>query len=412
MIPLEEARAIVLDGCPAPTGPGAAVDSIHDALGCVLAVDVHAAEDVPPFDNSAMDGFAVRDADIAGASPERPVRLRVATTTAAGDAPAPPIEAGTAVRIMTGAPVPPGTDAVIPVEASTPVDGPGDHVDLLEAPTSHRHIRPAGDDVRRGDLVVPSGTVLSPAHLGVLASLNHRRAIVHRRPVVTVISTGDELVEHDGPLEPGQIRESNRPTLVTALRTWGFDARDGGTLPDDPDRLSTALLELAGTCDAIVTSGGVSMGDFDVVKIVLAEIADMAWVQIAIRPAKPFAFGRIGTTPVFGLPGNPVSSFVSAALLAVPGLRSLAARTDLDLPRVLATAAVDIRRRPDPRTTYARVDCRWDGDGLSIRPVSAQGSHQLAATANANGLAVLPPGDGYTAGERIETVLLRDPFGP
>lgn len=412
MIPLSEALDVVLDGCPPPTGDGAPVASIHEALGCVLAADVRATEAVPPFDNAAMDGFAVRDADVVGATEADPVRLRVAATTAAGDPPAPPIEPGTAVRIMTGAPVPEGADAVVPVERSRIIDGGPDRVELLTEPTTHRHIRPAGDDVGAGDLVVPAGTVLTAAHLGVLASLNHRNAVVHRRPVVAVISTGDELVDDGGPLRPGQIRESNRPTLVAALRTWGVDAHDHGTLPDDHDRLRTALVEIAGRVDAIVTSGGVSMGDFDVVKAVLGEIADMTWMQIAIRPAKPFAFGRIGNTPVFGLPGNPVSSFVSAALLAVPGLRRLAGRTDLGLPRVPAIAAVGLPRRPDPRTTYLRVDARWADDHLEIRPVSAQGSHQLAATASANGLAILPPGDGFGAGDRVETVLLRDPFGP
>lgn len=419
MIPFEQARRHVLDRCRAPSRAGERIRSIHEALGCVLAEDVTAAEAVPPFDNAAMDGFAVRLADVTGATEATPVRLVVAATTAAGDPPAPPIGPGTTVRIMTGAPVPVGAEAVVPVEASRPVEdtgsgeGESEQIDLVEEPGRRRHIRPAGDDVAEGELVLTAGTVLGPAHLGVLASLRCRSPLVHRRPVVAVISTGDELVDEDArELRPGQIRESNRPTLVAALRGWGVDARDHGTLPDEPAVLEAALCDLAGSVDAVVTSGGVSMGDFDVVKAVLAEIADMTWMQIAIRPAKPFAFGMLGTTPIFGLPGNPVSALVSAALLAVPGLRKMAGRDDLDLPRVGVVAAVDLPRRPGPRTTYLRVDCRPEDGRLVLRPVAAQGSHQLAATADANAFAVLPPGDGHRAGDVVDTVLLRDPFGP
>ena len=411
MISLADARAVVLDRCD-PIGPadGEPVD-VLDALGCVLAADVIAAEAVPPFANSAMDGFAVRAADLVGADADHPVILPVVGTIAAGDPPDVAVERRTVVRIMTGAPVPPGADAIVPVEASAAVDGPEDRVALTEAPEGGRHVRPAGDDVALGDLVHRAGTVHGPAHLGVLASLDHRRPVVHRRPRVVVLSTGDELIDTGAPLRPGQIRESNRPTLVAALRRWGLDAVDGGSVPDDHDLLATRLQELAGHHDAIVTSGGVSMGDFDVVKAVLDDIADMTWMQIAIRPAKPFAFGRIGTTPVFGLPGNPVSSFVSLALLGIPGLRRMAHRPDLDLPRITVTAAEPLRRRPDDRTTFLRVDCRWDGTAFAATPVAAQGSHQLAASAGANALAILPPGDGIAAGAPVDVVLLADPFG-
>src|SRR5690606_13821408 len=180
--------------------------------------------------------------------------------------------------------------------------------------------------------------------------------------------------------------------------TFGVEAIDLGTVPDDRGALTAALVEAAAACDAVITSGGVSMGDFDLVKVVLDEVAEMRWMQVAIRPAKPFAFGVLDGTPVFGLPGNPVSSFVSLALLGVPGLRRLAGRGDLDLPGVQAVAAGDLRRRPDGRTAYVRVVCRWDGGRLVARPIAAQGSHQLAASAAANGLAVLPDGDGVAAG--------------
>jgi molybdenum cofactor synthesis domain-containing protein len=406
LIPFAEARAHVVDGCPPIAAAAPALD-IHAALGCVLAADVIAAEAVPPFANSAMDGFAVRSADVAGANEDRPVRLPVVGMVAAGDAGDVPVEAGTAVRIMTGAPMPPGADAVVPVEASRGVDGA---VDLYAAPPVGRHVRPAGDDVAVGSLVLAGGTRLEPAHLGVLAAVGERTPTVWRRPVVAVLSTGDELVDGAGPLGPGQIRESNRPTLVAALERWGCDARDLGSVADDHATLAAVLVEVAGTVDAVVTSGGVSMGDFDVVKQVLAEIAEMRWMQVGIRPAKPFAFGRIGTTPIFGLPGNPVSAYVSLALLGVPGLRRLAHRDDLDLPRIRAVAEVALPPGDRERTTFVRVRCRWRDDHLAVTPVHAQGSHQLAATAAANALAVLAPGVSIPAGAAVETVLLRDPF--
>ena len=217
------------------------------------------------------------------------------------------------------------------------------------------------------------GTLLGPAHLGVLASVNVRRPIVVPRPRLGVISTGDELVDDDRPLAPGQIRESNRPMLVALARSFGIDAIDLGTVADDRDALAEALTSAAASCDAVATSGGVSMGDFDLVKVVLGELADMRWMQVAIRPAKPFAFGVLDGTPVFGLPGNPVSSLVSLSLLGVPGLRRLAGRSDLDLPRVTAIAGPGLTRRPDGRTAFVRVVCRWIDGRLHALPVVGPG---------------------------------------
>lgn len=408
MVPFAEARRHVVDRC-APRDP--APVALDDALGCVLASDVVASEPVPPFANSAMDGYAVRAADVTAAAEDRPVRLQVVATIAAGTASDVVVGPGTASRIMTGAPVPPGADAIVMVERSQRVGD--DEVDLTLAVAEGLHVRAAGDDVAAGQVVLPAGTVLGPAALGVLASVGVRRPPVVPRPRVGVLSTGDELIDDDRPLAPGQIRETNRPTLVAALRTFGLDATDLGTVADDRGALAEALTAAADSHDAVVSSGGVSVGDFDLVKVVLDELADMTWMQIAIRPAKPFAFGLLDATPVFGLPGNPVSSLVSLALLGVPGLRRLAGRRDLDLPRVTATAGVDLPRRPDERTTYLRVACRWTAAGFVATPVGAQGSHHLAASAGANALAVLPAGgDGVRAGEPIDVVLLADPFGP
>ena len=222
---------------------------------------------------------------------------------------------------MTGAPMPAGADAVVMVEET---DRVGDERVLVKAAVAPgQAVRAAGDDVQPGDLLFTPGTVVRPAVLGVLASVNAREVSVHPRARVAVLSTGDELIEDGGPLRPGQIRESNRRMLAGLLRETGCEVVDFGTVRDDEAALEVVLREAAGECDAIVTSGGVSMGDYDVVKAVLGRIADMRWMQIAIKPAKPFAFGTIGGTPIFGLPGNPVSSLVSFEMLARPALRRM-----------------------------------------------------------------------------------------
>ena len=407
LTPFADARSAVVDRC--HPLPPAAVD-LDAALGAVAAESVVSTEAVPPFANSAMDGYAVRSVDVVGAAAEAPVRLRVVGTVAAGASLERSVGPGEAVRIMTGAPVPPGADAIVVVERSQPTDDGA--VDLFEPAEAQRHIRPAGDDIAVGQEVLAAGTVLGPAHLGVLASVGVRRPVVVPRPRVGVISTGDELVDVDRPLGPGEIRESNRPTLTAALRAFGVDAVDLGSVADDHGLLTDALGTAAAHHDAVVTSGGVSMGDLDLVKVVLDELADMTWMQVAIRPAKPFAFGVLAGTPMFGLPGNPVSALVSLSLLAVPGLRRLAGRQDLDLPRVTATAEVDLPRRADGRVAYVRVSCRWEDDRFVVRPVSAQGSHHLAAAAGANALVELPDGPGTAAAAPVTAVLLRDPFTP
>lgn len=405
MIPLAEAREHVLARC-SPRGPMPV--PLADAYGCVLAGPVVAPEAVPPWANSAMDGYAVRAIDVAGASAEGPISLEVIDTVAAGAAASVEVRPGTAVRIMTGAPMPPGADAVVMVERTR--GGPdATVVEVLEAVAGGRNVREAGSDIAPGATVLGAGTVLGPAHLGVLASVGVRRPVVIPRPRLGVISTGDELVDDDRPLGPGQIRESNRPMLVALARSFGIDAVDLGTVADDADALEAALVGAAASCDAVVTSGGVSMGDFDLVKVVLDRIAEMRWMQIAIRPAKPFAFGVLEGTPVFGLPGNPVSSMVSLSLLGVPGLRRLAGRADLDLPRVAAIAGADLGRRPDGRTAYLRAVARWVDGRLVATPVTGQGSHQLASAADANVLLELPDGDGVVAGAEVTAVVLSLP---
>jgi molybdopterin molybdotransferase len=402
VIPLEEARAHVLDRVK-PLPPVRLASTA--AYGCVLTEPVVAREAVPPFDNSAMDGYAVRAVDTVGA----PVELPVVGVLAAGADPATiTVGPGQAARIMTGAAMPEGADAIVIVEQTEPVDD-GRRVRIEAVAQAGDHVRSAGDDIRPGDVVIDAGTRLSAAHLGVLASLGVIEVTVVPRLRVGVLSTGDELVEGAVPLRPGQLRDSNRHALLPMLAEAGCDPIDLGLVRDDRAAITEAIEHAVASCDALLTSGGVSMGDFDEVKAVLSERADdMRWMQIAIRPAKPFAFGTLDGTPVFGLPGNPVSSIISFELLARPALRKMMghADDDLDRPRLRAIAGDDIRRRPDGKTHFARVVIAVADGRLQARSAGGQGSHQLAAKAAANALAVLPDGDGVGAGDEVEVIPL------
>jgi molybdopterin molybdotransferase len=398
VIPLTDAQNLVLTACP-PLEP-VEVD-LTAASGLVLAADVVAAEQVPPFANSAVDGYAVRAADVATV----PVELDVVDEVAAGSTTDREIGQGEVIRIMTGAPIPPGADAVVMVEDSERL---GDHrVRLSRSVEVGAAVRGAGDDVQPGDLLFEAGTVIRPAVLAVLASVNVRRPTVHPRARVAVLSTGDELVDDGSPLRPGQIRESNRTMLAALLHDAGCDVVDLGVVADREDDLERILRSAAGDVDAIVSSGGVSMGDYDVVKAVLGRIAEMQWMQIAIKPAKPFAFGRLDGTPIFGLPGNPVSSLVSFEMLALPALRRMMGHHRLARPSVVAIADDALSRRVDGKVHLVRVTLVWGDDGRAhVRPVGAQGSHQLAATALADAIAVLPDGDGVPAGAEVAVVML------
>jgi molybdenum cofactor synthesis domain-containing protein len=404
VIPLDEALDEVLAACP-PKAPG--LIDLDGALGLVLAEAVTAAEDVPPFANTAMDGYAVRAADTAGARAGQPVPLTVIGTLPAGQAPSIPVGTGEALRIMTGAPFPEGADAVAIVE-NTRTEG--DRVWVGAPAVAGEHVRRAGEDVAAGQEVFAAGTVLGPGHLGVLCSVGREKVPVVPAPVVGVLSTGDELIEGGGALLPGQIRDSNRRTLMALLRRDGFGVVDLGIAPDNEDEIEGRLRQGVARCDAVLTSGGVSMGDFDLVKVVLDRIGKMHWMQVAIRPAKPFAFGLVGDTPVFGLPGNPVSSMVSYEVLARPGLRRLAGRLESQLSRTPVPAVVDgagWRGGRDGRTTFARVQVDMGPDGrYHVTSAGGQGSHQLYAMARANGLAVLPPGAEVAAGTTVPVLLL------
>jgi molybdenum cofactor synthesis domain-containing protein len=403
VILLSEAQRRVLDGV-APLAP-MHIDCSR-AAGLVLADDVVATENVPPFANTAVDGFAVRAADVASV----PVELRVIGTLAAGDGTQWNVGEGEALRIMTGAPMPTGADGVVMVEDCEQLAT--DRVRIGKSVVAGTAVRPVADDVRAGDTVFVAGSVLNAAGAGVLSSMNAQRVRVYPRVRVALLSTGDELITDGSPLHRGQIRESNLTMLEILIADSQCEVTNLGVIADNEELLEQVLRNAASTHDAIVTSGGVSMGDFDVVKAVLSRMADMQWMQMAIKPAKPFAFGVINSdgrsVPVFGLPGNPVSSMISFELLARPALRKMMGHTrDLLRPMIRAVAEAPLRRKPDGKMHVMRVFARFGDDGLlHVRDSGPQGSHQLAATASANGLAMVPDGAGIDAGDVVQVMLL------
>lgn len=403
MRPLDEARAEVLAALkPLPTEQVA----LEDADGRVLAEDVRAPDNVPPFENSAMDGFAVRAADI----DDVPVRLRVLEDVPAGSVATRPVEPGTAIKIMTGAPLPARADTVVQVEVTRQPDA--DTVEILETMERGTAVRPAGGDIAAGDVVLTRGTVLGPVELALLATAGVARPEVSRRPRVAVMATGDELrAPGSGDLQPGQIRESNRPLMRGLVREAGGEVIDLGIVPDTEAALMEALSEAASTADAIVTSGGVSMGEYDLIKQVLSERGSVDFWQVAMQPAKPFAFGQFDGVPLFGLPGNPVSVMVAFEQFARPGLLKMQGAAVLTRPRVPARFGESFSTDP-AKVVFVRVSLTPHDGGLVARRSGGQSSNVLSALGAADGLAVVPVGVGEVAeGDLVEVELFRHPAG-
>ena len=412
MTPLHDVRTMVLAAC----AVGAPVQVTRQvAAGLVLASDVVSGENVPPFANTAVDGYAVRSSDLHTV----PVELHVVGELAAGAAPSIAVAPGTAIRIMTGAPLPEGCDAVVMVEDTERVGS--DSVRIHKSVPAGSAFRLAGSDVAIGDTVIAAGTQVTPMVEGVLASVNAKTVSVYPRISVGVISTGDELVDDGSALQIGQIRESNRLMLLRLVAEAGATPVDLGIIRDDEPALEHALRTAVNerSCDVIITSGGVSMGDYDVVKAVLSRIANMQWFQIAMKPAKPFAFGTLANdrgvnVPIFGLPGNPVSSLMSFELIARPALRNMMGfGAASHRPEVMAITDEDIVRHEDGKIHFDRVRATWGSDGrVHVRRTGAQGSHQLASTSVANALIAVPDGNGLRTGDEVVVTFLGPDAGP
>jgi molybdopterin molybdotransferase len=383
MISADEALHLVLSNI---ASIGVERRAIVGSLSYVLAEEIRSPRDIPGFDNSAMDGYALRCADVAGASEAQPVRLRVLENIPAGKTPTHTVGPSEASRIMTGAPMPPGADAVVPMERTR---GTGESVEILASCEPRACVRPRGEDVRQGDIVLRPGKMLSPADLGMLASLNRAAVDVYRRPRVAIVSTGDELVDIDQVPGPGQIVNSNAYSLYGAAAEAGGEPTILRIARDRRDEINERLQE-ALSFDLVVTSGGVSVGQFDFVKEALDELGMQAVFHgVAQRPGRPLKFGLIGKRPVFGLPGNPVSTLVCFYLYARPAIRKMAGRSDIFLPRLPARCAVDIKTAKD-LTEFVRVRFeRRDGE-LYATPTGEQGSGILSSLSRADGLLIGP----------------------
>jgi molybdenum cofactor synthesis domain-containing protein len=376
------------------------------ARGCVAAEEVIAREPSPRFENSSMDGFALRAADTLGGSR----RLRVTSAIFAGSAPSTPLGEGEAALIMTGAPVPAGADSVCLREA-TVLDDDGATVVIEREVRVGEAVRRVGDDVAVGQVLVSPGDELGPGLLGVLASQGYSRVRAHARPLVGVLSTGNELSDSTDTLSLGMIRDANRPSLLASLHASGFEAVDLGIVGDSSADITEALMRAATSCDAIISTGGVSVGDADFVKSVLLELCgeQARSMQVAMKPGKPFAFGitKDEGVPIFGLAGNPVSTLVGFEAFVRPALRRLGGHRVLDRLTIAMVLDCAIPRERDGRLHLAHAVARVHADGVvHVESVARQASHLLHAVAKANALVFVPDGEGADTGDVVRGMVL------
>jgi molybdopterin molybdotransferase len=402
MTSADEALRIVLENV-APLG--AERVPLLTASGRVLAEDVHSPRDIPGFDNSAMDGYAVRAADVASASESNPVSLKVIETVGAGAMPSQRVESGTAVRTMTGAPIAPGADAIIQVERTR---GTESVVEILAAADAKSFIRPRGEDLRAGELVMSSGKLLTPSDLGTLASLNRSMLDVARRPRVAIVATGDELVDVDQVPTGAQVVNSSAYALAAAIAEAGGEASILKIVRDNADETRERLSE-AIRFDAVLSTGGVSVGQFDHVKGVMDDLGMRTLFHgVAQRPGRPLKFGIIDDRPVFGLPGNPVSTMVCFYLYARPALLKMGGHTAVGLPGIQVTCAVDIKTANN-LTEFVRVRLeRRDGKILAT-PTGNQGSGILSSLSKADALLIGPSKENLLKAGTSATALLLNP---
>ena len=385
--------------------------NLFDGLGRVLAQSVTAHDSLPPFANSSMDGYAVRAEDVGGAREDRPIRLKVIGDIAAGAGILPEVIAGTAARIMTGAPLPPGADAVVPVE-DTDEPWRGKERPLPEFVAIHRAVGPGdftrhpGEDIRAGDIVLEKGCVLRPQEIGILAALGVGRINVIRRPRVGVLATGDELVDVASPLTPGKIRNSNGYAQTAQVAALGGVPVMLGVAGDTEAAVRERLdAGVAAGVDLLISSAGVSVGAYDVVKAVLDEVGDVAFWRVRMRPGKPLAFGSYRGTPFLGVPGNPVSAMVSFEMFGRPAILKMAGHDKLERPRVEVTILEDIDS--DGRESYIRAVVTRDERGYLARTTGGQGSHMMTSLVKANALLVVPEGvKAIQAGTKLKALMI------
>ncbi len=379
---------------------------LSEASGRVLAEAIASQEDVPPFANSAMDGYALRSSDTQSATPQEARRLRLAGIVQAGRVAERPLEAGEAMRILTGAPVPPGADAVIQQElVETGEAGDTGWVEVPAPVAQGNNVRHAGEDIRRGTRVLEEGAILGPSEIGVLASLGVATVSVYRRPVVAILATGDELVEIEQALRPGQIRNSNSYLLAAAAAQAGGIPRPLGIARDQVEELR-AKLRSAQQADLILTSGGVSVGDYDLVKDIMREQGAIDFWRVNLRPGKPLAFGKLGGTPLLGLPGNPVSAAVTFELFARPALRKMQGFGQLLRPMVQARL-LDSIQESGSRRHYVRALVTLQDGVFVARTTGPQDSHILTSMVGANALVVIPENSPTVQpGEIVQAMLL------
>ncbi len=400
MISVDEARRIILEAVK-PLPPKRL--PLRKCIGRVLAENIHADSDIPPFANSAMDGFAVRAGDVADASPEEPALLTVLGDLAAGTVADRTVEPGTAYRIMTGAPLPPGADTVIMVEMTESFD---DKVRIMAARPVGANVRAAGEDMQRDARVLDADTVIRPPELGVLATVGISHPLVYPAPRVAILATGSELVEVDAQLGPGQIRNSNGYTLYGQVWNTGATPVPLGTVADD-EAETEAKIRGALECDVVLTSGGVSVGEYDFVKATHEKLGtEFLFWKINVKPGKPTVFGVNGSTLVFGLPGNPVATMVIFEQFVRPALLKMMGRTQLERWTIDAVADEAFSAK-DGKTHFVRAVVRRENGAYHVRSTGGQGSHMISSMAKANAFLVLTPERPEIApGERVPVQLM------
>ena len=402
MIKVDDALDIILEKIPFQ---GVEKVTITEALGRVLAEDIVARRPNPPLDNSAMDGYALIAADIQSATPEHPVKLEIIEDIPAGHATEARVQPGQAARIMTGAPIPNGADAVIMQEDT---ERNGNSVLVKDKAEVRENIREAGEDVKAGETVVHKGVILNPAHIGMMAVVGRSHVFVSQRPTVAILSTGDEIVDLDEIAEGPCIYNSNGYMLAAQIRSAGAIPRYLGIATDSEKDLMEKF-RWALQCNLVVSSGGVSVGDYDLVKASLKKMGqEMLFWKVAMKPGKPLAFGRIDEVPIFGLPGNPVSSFVSFEQFVRPSIRKMMHCAEIRNKTVKGKLTRAVRKKAG-RLHFLSSTVTWNGEEYSVTPEEEQGSGILKSMSNANGLMIFPlEATKLEEGETISVQLLEN----